>query len=397
MFAHRIKLFTVFDIDIKVDASWLLLAVLVAWTLASGVFPQLVPDLTPAAYWRMAILGAAGLFASIIFHEMAHALVARRYGIAIRGITLFIFGGVAEMEAEPKSPRGELLMALAGPAASLLLAAVLEALTTLAGDKASPAVTGVLWYLALINGLLGLFNLLPAFPLDGGRVLRAALWAWRGDMLWASRIAAAAGDFFGILLIVLGVVDILRGDFVGGMWRFLIGMFLRGAATASYGQTLAQRAFDGTTVAALMTADPIGVPPEISIAEFIESYVYRYHHRVFPVTRHGALLGQVGTRQAATVDRALWPKTTVAEIMLPVAADDVVAPELDALAALSRMQRTGRGRFFVVEDGALRGVLTLRDLLEVLSTRLELDAPVDRSGASWPEAGYPHWRESAKS
>ncbi len=373
MFANRVRLFALFGIDVRVDASWLLLAVLVWWTLAAGVFPQWTPGLSREAYWWMGVAGAAGLFASIVFHEMSHALVARRYGISIRGITLFIFGGVAEMEAEPKSPRGELLMALAGPAASLVLAAALAALGASA-SAAPAAAVGVVQYLALINAVLALFNLIPAFPLDGGRVLRAALWAWRGDMLWASRIAAGSGNIFGILLIVLGVFGVVRGDFVGGMWRFLIGMFLRGAAASSYEQTVAQRTFGSTAVAEIMTPDPIGVPPDATVADFVEDYVYRHHHRVFPVVRQGALVGQVGTREAASLDRTLWPGTAISEIMLPATADDRVAAESDALAALGRMQRTGRSRLFVVAGEALVGVVTLRDLLELLSARLELDA-----------------------
>lgn len=372
MFSHRVRLFGLFGIDIRVDASWLLLAVLVWWTLTSAIFPQFTPGLAAGTYWWMGVVGAAGLFASIIFHEMAHALVARHYGIAIRGITLFIFGGVAEMETEPKSPRSELLMALAGPIASLVLAAGLWALA--APAAAATAVAGVLRYLALVNFVLALFNLVPAFPLDGGRVLRAALWASRGDILWASRIAAAAGNIFGILLIVLGVLGIVRGDFVGGMWRFLIGMFLRGAAESSYEQTVARHTFGSTAIADVMTPDPIGVPPEASVAEFVENYVYRHHHHVFPVVRQGVLVGQVGTRQAASLDRARWPATAIAGIMLPIAAEDRIAAGADALDALGRMQRSARSRLFVVAGERLVGVVTLRDLMELLSARLELDA-----------------------
>ena len=223
-----------FGFEVSVDASWLLLGVLIAWTLAGSVFPDVTPGLTPAHYWVMAGFATAGLLMSIVFHETAHSLVARHYGLPIRGITLFIFGGVAEMTAEPNRPRDELLMAAAGPAASLLLAAICYALLVAVAAWDGPlAAAGVLWYLALINFMLALFNLVPAFPLDGGRILRAALWSWRGDLVWATRIAAGAGNLFGALLIVLGLIEVLQGDFVGGIWRFLIGMFLRGAASAS--------------------------------------------------------------------------------------------------------------------------------------------------------------------
>jgi Zn-dependent protease len=388
VFGHRVKLVTLFGFDVKIDASWLLLAVLVAWTLAAGVFPALSPGLAPQNYWWMAIAGAAGLFASIIFHEMAHALVARRYGIPIRGITLFIFGGVAEMDGEPENARSEFLMALAGPVASLTLALALFLLAGWGRETMPAAASGVFRYLAIINGALAVFNVIPAFPLDGGRMLRAALWAWRGDLVEATRIAAGAGNLFGIALIALGVLSVVTGDFVGGMWRFLIGVFLRGAAEASYQQTLTQRTLSGVTVSQVMTPMPIAVTPELSVANFINDYVYRWHHRVFPVERQGLLAGQIGTQEAAALDRALWPSTPVGRVMRPCSPDQVIGPEADVIAALTRMRRSGITRLFVVEEGRLRGVVTLRDLLELLSTKIELDDARRIHGGARRDLGY---------
>jgi Zn-dependent protease len=322
----------------------------------------------------MAIAGTAGLFGSIIFHEMAHALVARRYGIPIRGITLFIFGGVAEMDSEPETARSEFLMALAGPVASVALALMLYSLAGWDAGTMPEAARGVLKYLATINGALAIFNMVPAFPLDGGRMLRAALWAWRGDIVQATRVAALAGDAFGVFLMTLGVIGVVTGNFVGGMWRFLIGMFLRSASGASYQQTVAQRALSGVTVAQVMTSSPVAVTPEVSVTEFIDNYVYRWHHRVFPVERQGLLVGQIGTQEAAALDRELWSSTSVGRIMRPCSPDELIEPELDVVVALNRMQRNGLTRFFVVEEGRLLGVVTLRDMLEVLSTKIELDA-----------------------
>jgi Zn-dependent protease/predicted transcriptional regulator len=373
MFSHRVRLFTLFGFEVNIDASWLLLAVLVTWTLAKAVFPSFTPGFSSETYWWMGVAAALGLFFSIIFHEMSHSLVARRYGMSIRGITLFIFGGVAEMEGEPVSARGELLMAAAGPAASIVLALAFALLARVVGEALPEPVTGVIWYLALINGVLALFNLIPAFPLDGGRMLRAGLWAWRGDITWATRMAAGAGDIFGIILIALGVIEIILGDFVGGMWRFLIGLFLRSAAASSYQQTLAQKVLTGVSVAQVMTRQPIAVSPELSIAAFIDDYVYRYHHRSFPVVREGLLVGHVGTREAAATDRASWPVTPLAQIMVACSAEDVVTPEVDALKALAQMQRGGRSRLFVVREGRLIGILSLRDMLESLSSKIELE------------------------
>lgn len=272
-------------------------------------------------------------------------------------------------------------MAVAGPIASLALAVLLFALTGLVRGAAPDAVTGVLWYLAIINGVLALFNLVPAFPLDGGRVLRAALWAWRGDILWATRMASGAGNLFGTVLIMLGVVDILRGDFVNGMWRFLLGMFLRGAAEQSYQQVVAQRALSGTTVAQAMTRNPVALSPDLTIGEFIDDYVYRHHHRTFPVVRQQRLIGYIGTQQAVMIDRASWARTPVEQVMIACSTDDMVSPDVDALVALGQMRRTGRTRLYVVRAGRLVGILSLRDMLELLSTKLELGGdPISAAG-----------------
>lgn len=351
----------------------MLLAILITWTLASGVFPGLTPGLRETTYWVMGIASTIGLLLSIVFHEMSHSLVARHYGLPIRGITLFIFGGVAEMTSEPARPRDELLMAAAGPAASFVLSALCVGASVLIGDADGPvAVTGVLWYLGILNGILALFNLIPAFPLDGGRVLRAALWGWRGDYLWATRIAAGAGNVFGIVLIALGLLEIVQGDFVGGIWRFLIGMFLRGAAASSSGEAAARSRLTRIPVGRVMNPNPQTVSPELSIEDFINDYVYHHHHRWFPVTRDGEVLGTVETRQAAAIDRAQWPIVPIVRIMRPLSRDDVVTPETDSFAALEQMQRTGHSRLVVMQQGSLRGILSSRDLLDILSLDQEL-------------------------
>ncbi|MGF1592248.1 MAG: site-2 protease family protein [Kiloniellaceae bacterium] len=235
MNGRSITVFELLGFKIRVDISWLLLAVLITWSLALGVFPFWYEGLAPATYWWMGLAGMFGLVFSLIFHELSHSVVARHYGLPIKGITLFIFGGVAEMAEEPKSAKVEFWMAIAGPLASFLLAAVFFLAAALGEALALPVpINGVLDYLAFINLLLGAFNLIPAFPMDGGRVLRAALWHWRGDLRQATRIASNAGKTFGFLLMALGVLNVVSGNFIGGMWWFLIGMFVRGAAASSY-------------------------------------------------------------------------------------------------------------------------------------------------------------------
>ena len=373
MFFYRMRLFSLFGFDVYVDASWLLLAVLITWSLA-GIFPDIVSGLSLTTYWSMAVVATVGLLFSIVFHEMSHAVVARHFDMPIRGITLFIFGGVAEMHSEPTSAGGEFLMALAGPIASAALGFLFFLLFGIvAGLQGPPAVAGVLWYLSYLNWMLAIFNLLPAFPLDGGRMLRAALWGWRKDLAWATGIASGAGNVFGILLIVLGVIDVVRGDFVGGVWLSLIGLFLRGAASATYQQTLARQILGGQPVSRFMNRRPIIVPPDLSVREFVEDYVYRHHHKVFPVVGDGRLLGCITTAQVGAIDGEQWDQHTVAEIMEPCSKDNTVAPETDTLEAMTKMQRNGRSPLLVVSRGQLLGILSLRDLLELLTLRLEIE------------------------
>jgi Zn-dependent protease/predicted transcriptional regulator len=378
MFGTRIPLFRLFGIEVRLDLSWILIAILITWTLGAGVFPMYYPNLAPATYWTMGVVAAAGLFLSIILHETAHAVVARRDGVPIDGITLFIFGGVAEMQAEPPSPKVEFRIAIAGPIASLAIAAVCYLVALGAGAVgASTPFVGVFAYLAMINTILAVFNMVPAFPLDGGRVLRAALWAWKGRLRWATRITAGIGSGFGILLIALGVLNVLGGNFIGGMWWFLIGMFVRAAAQMSYQQVVVRQGLEGVPVRRIMSPEPVAVPPGISVAELVEDYVYRHYFKMFPVVDGDRLIGCVGLRDIKEVPREHWATTTVGSIMRPCSDDNTVRPEADALAALTRMHQSGNGRLLVTENGALVGIVTLKDMLKFLSIKLDLETGED--------------------
>ncbi|HYB58021.1 MAG TPA: site-2 protease family protein [Alphaproteobacteria bacterium] len=371
---HRFTLFSLFGFKVRVDISLLFLALLVTWSLASAVFPRQLPGLDHATYWWMGVAGTIGLFFSLIFHELSHSLVARRYGLPIRGITLFIFGGVAEMSDEPPSAKAEFWMALAGPAASILLALSAWALSGLGAEAGVPEpVTAVVGYLALINAVLAVFNLVPAFPLDGGRVLRAALWWRRGDIVAATRSAARAGSAFALLLMGMGVLQVVTGNFVGGIWFFLIGMFLRSAAERSYMDILTRGMLAGAPVRRFMTRDPVTVPSGITLQALVEDYVYAHHHEQFPVVDGDRLIGSVGVRQLKATPRESWPHRTVAEIAEPSSDDNTVDAETDAAKALSLMTRSGRSRLLVTERGRLVGILALKDLLALLSLKIELE------------------------
>jgi len=374
MFGKRVKLFKLFGFEVRIDASWLIIAVLVTWSLASGVFPYLHPGLARDTYWTMGVVGALGLFISIVAHELCHSLMARRYGMHMKGITLFIFGGVAEMVDEPPTARAEFMMAIVGPISSIVIGAVFYLIYRW-GESAGWAspVNGVIYYIAYINGLLAAFNLLPAFPLDGGRVLRSILWGAKGNLRWATRISSAVGSAFGIGLIFLGVLQFIGGNVIGGVWMFLIGMFLRSAAQMSYQQLLVRKALEGEPVRRFMNANPVTVQSSITVEKLVEDYIFKYQYRMFPVMAGEELLGCITTKQVKDIPRETWSRQTVREAALPCSAENTISPTTDAIKALAKMNHTGVSRLMVVENGRLVGLVTLKDLLNFFSLKVELE------------------------
>lgn len=374
MFGKRIKLFNLLGFEVRVDGSWIIIAGLVVWSLAAGLFPYLYPHLSTETYWLMGAVGAAGLFLSIIFHEFCHSLVARRFAMPIKGITLFIFGGVAEMAEEPPTARAEFYMAAAGPLSSIFIAGVFY-LFHLGGKQGGwPApVNGVTGYLAWVNALLAGFNLVPAFPLDGGRILRSLLWWSKNNLRWATRISSQIGAGFGIILIVLGVLQILRGNFIGGLWWSLIGMFLRGAAQMSYQQLLMRKALEGEPVSRFMNPHPVTVAPSLTVKELVEDYFFKYHFKMFPVVEGDQLLGYITTRHVKEVPREEWERETVGRLAAPCSSENTVTPDTDAIQALARMNQTGSSRLLVIDRGHLVGIVTLKDLLTFISLKVELE------------------------
>ena len=374
MFGKRITLFKLLGFEVRIDLSWIVIAVLIAWSLSTGLFPFYYKNLSTETYWAMGIIAAVGLFISIIVHEFSHSLVARHYGMPMKGITLFIFGGVSEMEEEPPSPKVELLMAGVGPLSSIAIAVFFYWISLLGKTIGwGEPINGVVEYLAVINALLAGFNLLPAFPLDGGRVLRAALWHWKRNVRWATRVSSQVGSGFGILLIVLGIFNVFRGNFIGGMWWFLIGMFLRGAAKMSYRQLMTREALEGEKVQRFMNPNPVTVAPTTTIEEFVEDYVYKYHFKMFPVANSGRAIACITTKQVKEVPREQWRDVTVSELALECTPDTTVKPDDDAIRAISLMRRTGGSRLVVIEDDRLVGVVSLKDMLHFLSLKVDLD------------------------
>jgi Zn-dependent protease/CBS domain-containing protein len=377
MFGNRIRLFRVAGIQISADWSWFIVLALVTWSL-SNTFPTEeagVPGLSPPTYWLMGLVGALLLFASIVLHELGHALTAQRLGVPIRGITLFIFGGVAEMSDEPPTAKAEFLVAIAGPVVSVVLGVGVLGLAAAGGVAGWPApVVAVATIVGTINLVLVVFNMIPAFPLDGGRVLRSALWQWKGNLRWATKVSSRIGSFLGLALIGLGVaMAIGTGELVSGMWFALIGLFVRSAARMSYQQLLLRRALEGEPVSRFMHGEPIVVPRAISVADLVRDYVYRHHYKTFPVVEGERLVGCVSTRDVRELPREEWERQTVGALAEKCSPENTVPPELDAMKALSLMNRTGRSRLLVADGDRLLGIISLKDLLKFFSLKMELE------------------------
>ena len=374
MFGKPVTLFQILGFRVQLDFSWILLALLISWSLATAYFPAFYLGLDHATYWWMGVIGALGLFGSIVFHELAHSIVARRYGMPIKSITLFVFGGVAQMDEEPPSPKAEFLMAIAGPISSFFL----SGFCYLAFDVGyrqglSLPFIGILSYLALVNSVLGTFNLVPAFPLDGGRVLRAALWRWKNDIRLATQSASRVGSLFGLILMLSGGFQVITGNFMVGVWWFVMGLFLRGAANASYYQLIARTTLEGEAVRRFMTANPDTVATDLPIHALVEHHFYRSLHEMYPVMRDSHLVGCVTSKQVAAIPRDQWTRLTVFDAMTPCSETNTVSVDTDALKALSIMNRTGNSRLMVTEDDRLVGVITLKDLMKPLAVRLNLE------------------------
>ncbi len=375
MFGKRIKLFKLLGFQVSVELSWIIIAILIAWSLSTGLFPFHYKNLSARTYWIMGIVGALGLFLSIIVHEFSHSLVARKYGMPMKGITLFIFGGVAEMGDEPPNPKAEFMMAIVGPLSSFGIAVVFYGIYRAGhGGLFSEPVVGVVGYLAWINTILAAFNLVPAFPLDGGRVLRSIIWGIKGNLRKATRISSNIGAGFGILLIVFGVFSIIGGNFVGGMWWFLIGLFLHGAAKASYQQMVVRKALQGEPLERFMKSDPVTVTPTLSVEELVEDYIYRLHYKMYPVVENGnRLVGCVTTKQIKAVPREEWTGKSVGDIADQCTTENTIGPRADAVDALAAMRRSGNSRLMVVDEDHLVGVIALKDMLEWLSLKMDLE------------------------
>jgi len=373
-YINSMRLFKLAGFEVKLDWSWIFLAILITWSLAAGYFPANFPDLDTHTYWMMGIIGAAGLFLSIILHELSHSLVGRYYGIPIAGITLFIFGGVAEMNDSPSSPKVEFLMSFIGPLFSIILSIILFFLFQLGTYYVWPApVMGVIYYLCMINLVVGVFNLLPGFPLDGGRILRSLLWWWKKDLRWATSIACRSGAGLGFAMIILGILLIIQGIFISGLWMFLLGFFLQNIARMSYQDLLIREVFQGECIRKYVKTNPVTVPPHITVQELVENYFYHYYHKLYPVTENGDLIGYISFNEIREIEKDQWSTLKVSQIMHKCPSDMVIEADTEVTKVLQIMTTHRIGRLIVTDRGRLYGVITLKDIMNIISIRTGLN------------------------
>lgn len=366
VFRNAIPLFNLGGFEVRVDPSWLLIASLIIWSLSAQYFPTVLPDADTATHFALGVLGMLGLFGSLILHELSHSLVARSYGVTVGGITLFLFGGVAELTEEPKSARAEFVIAVAGPLASFAIAAVCLVLQPV---SLGPAMLVLLQYLVFANTALAVFNLLPAFPMDGGRMLRAAIWHRTGDLDRATRIAAGIGNVFGLMLVGLGILSLLGGGGVGAFWLILIGFFIFSAARTSYSSAHMRSVLNGHTVGDLMSHTPITVDADAYLDHLVHEIMLPNNVSFVPVVHDGQLIGYIDKTLLKGIEQANWSSTRVEDVFEPVDDDNTLKPVMPAQKALERMLRTGARKYLVADRGRLLGVLSLADLLSYLSLK----------------------------
>jgi len=369
----RIEVTKIFDIPIKLDLSWFIILAFITWTLAAGYFPSKYPELDKFTYLIMGLSSALLLFVSVLLHELSHALVARRNNIPIRGITLFIFGGIAEMDQEPPTARSEILMAAAGPLCSGILAFLFLLIGNLFTNFLPYApIIGILQYCVFINTALMIFNLLPGFPLDGGRILRAVIWNYTGDIKKATYTTSRIGSSMGVFLIIFGFFSIFTGNFIGGLWLALIGIFIKGAADAGYQQLLSGNLLQGIKVSEIMTRDLITVNNSITLDRLVDDYFLKYRYNSYPVVSDGTLLGMVSIQDVKQIPREDWKEVNISKILDAKVIGFCVHPDDDATLAMSRMIKNGLGRVPVLDSGKLVGIVSNKDIMQIIKHKVDL-------------------------
>ena len=370
MSRHTIPMGRVLGIPLELDYSWFLVFALLTWALAVGHYPAEFKGWPASLYWIMGAVTAVMLFVSVLLHELGHSVVARWYKIPVRRITLFIFGGASQIEAEAATAGADFRIAVAGPLVSFALAALFTVLQPAVADV-SPLLA-LARYLAYINLVLALFNLIPGFPLDGGRGLRALVWSLTGDFHRATRIAASVGRGFAFVFILVGVWQVFGGNFVGGLWIVFIGWFLESAAVAQMQQVVLQDLLTGHTVAEAMSRELIAVPADVTLQQLVDQHILTSGRRSFLVQRDQGVLGLLTLHHVVQIPRAQWGTTTTAQAMIPAARMRSARPDTELRAALEAMDRDGVSQLPVMVADHAVGMLRRDDILSFLRAARQL-------------------------
>jgi Zn-dependent protease/CBS domain-containing protein len=373
MLNHSLRLGRIAGIEIAVHWSWIIIFILLTWSLALFFFPPLFPFWSVGTYWIVGAISSLLLFASVLAHELGHSLVAKSEGIPVESITLFVFGGVSSIEREPQTARQEFFMAAAGPATSLVIGGVCYGLIRLLGGMIASPIVGVLLAMAIYNVVLAIFNLIPGFPLDGGRVFRAIVWGVTGSFHEATAAATLVGQVFAYLFIFGGLFLAITGAFVSGLWLVFIGWFLNNAAAASRRQAEVSELLQGVRVGSVMTPNPATVPADTTILDFVETYILGRNLRVVPVVSdRDHIVGLISLREIRTVPRDAWSRTPVSAVMLPLSRLAVATPDEPLTRALEDLSRQDLNQLPVVTDGHLVGLLTRGNIVRYIRVREEL-------------------------
>ncbi len=374
--ASTIRLFKLFGIRISIDYTWFIIFALFAWSLGSGYYPEKLPGLSVEEYYALGALSSLLLFVCVLLHELAHSVTSNRLGLEIKEITLFIFGGVAKLTREPDNAMVEFKVAIAGPLMSSFLAVMFTLLEKIVEARFDiPVLVSLLGFLAMINMVLLIFNMIPGFPLDGGRALRALWWAKTGNIRRATQVTSQIGKLFAMTLMFLGFLNMLSGQVIQGMWAFLIGLFLQNAADSGYRQLITKMALEGVRVSDIMSEHVVTVPDDIRLSDVIDKYFFHYHFVSFPVISApgGKVVGLLTINDFRKIERDKWNVTMTREVMDKLTPESVLHPNDMVQHALSKMLGEKIGRYVVLDaEDRLIGILSRRDIMKTMEIKKTL-------------------------
>ncbi|MEX0772355.1 MAG: site-2 protease family protein [Balneolales bacterium] len=367
-----IALFTYRNIRISLDYSWFIIFFLVVAVLGTAFFPEQYPDVPILNIWIYSVLAAVLFFSSILLHELGHAVVAQKRNIGISEIVLFVFGGIAKMKKEPEKPSDEFAVAIAGPLVSASIAASFLLLAGLLEPTIDEGLHGVFWYVGYINLILVIFNMIPGFPLDGGRVARAAIWHYTGSLRKSTRVVSNIGQGFAFILMFFGILGLFGGSMVVGLFWIFIGFFLLQSAKMGYQMVAFREGLSNVPVSELMTPNPVTVKPDATLSELVDNYFFKNIHSSFPVVDDDKLVGLIEINQVKRINKDKWDYTQVREVMAPLENIKTIKADTDAFSLLTEMIDHQTGRILVTENNRVTGIVSRKDIIQFAQFKEEL-------------------------